>query len=147
MFFTIKLYLHLNHVLMLNWIVWNRTIFIKMDFAFNNPQRLICHKNQTSNQQQIIYFIYMKVGLEINNLQCSKCHKTKPNQTKPKLDKYLDLAKKVSMILTSSRALELERLDELEMRGRIDIVKSISIAVKIRISLKMRPIKFSRILR
>ena len=28
MFFTIKLNLHLNCVLMLNWIVWNRTIFI-----------------------------------------------------------------------------------------------------------------------
>ena len=27
MFFTIKLYLHLNCVFMLNWIVWNRTIF------------------------------------------------------------------------------------------------------------------------
>ena len=30
---------------MLNWIVWNRTIFIKMDLALNNLQRLICHKN------------------------------------------------------------------------------------------------------
>ena len=43
MFFTIKLYLNLNCVLMLNWIVWNRTIFIKMDLVLNNLQRLICH--------------------------------------------------------------------------------------------------------
>ena len=48
MFFTIKLYLHLNCILMLNWIVWNRTIFIKMDL--NNLQKLICHKTQTTNQ-------------------------------------------------------------------------------------------------
>ena len=46
MLFTIKLYLHLNSVLILNWIVWNRTIFIKMDLALNNLQRLICHKTQ-----------------------------------------------------------------------------------------------------
>ena len=33
MFLTIKLYLHLNCVLMLNWIVWNRTVFdIEIDF-------------------------------------------------------------------------------------------------------------------
>ena len=25
--FTIKMYLHLNCILMLNWIVWNRTVF------------------------------------------------------------------------------------------------------------------------
>ena len=35
---------------MLNWIVWNRTICIKMHLALNNLQRLICHKNQTANQ-------------------------------------------------------------------------------------------------
>ena len=38
MSFTIKLYLYLNCVLMLNWIVWNRSIFIKMDLALNNLQ-------------------------------------------------------------------------------------------------------------
>ena len=48
MFLTIKLYLHLNCILMLNWIVWNRTIFIKMDLALNNRQRLIYHKTQTT---------------------------------------------------------------------------------------------------
>ena len=53
MFFTIKLYLHLNCVVTLNWIVWNRTIFIKIDLALNNLQRLICHKtlnNQPTSQ-------------------------------------------------------------------------------------------------
>ena len=29
---------------MINWIVWNRTIYIKMDLALNDLQRLICHK-------------------------------------------------------------------------------------------------------
>ena len=45
-----KLYLHLNCVRMLNGIVWNRTIFIKIDLALNNLQSLICHKTQTTNQ-------------------------------------------------------------------------------------------------
>ena len=35
---------------MLNWIVWNRTDYMhKMDLAFNNLQRLICHKTQPTN--------------------------------------------------------------------------------------------------
>ena len=41
----------INYVLMLNWIVWNRTDYsYKMDLALNNPQWLICHKTQTSKQ-------------------------------------------------------------------------------------------------
>ena len=36
---------------MLNWIIWNRTIFIKIDLALNNLQRLIWHKTQATNQQ------------------------------------------------------------------------------------------------
>ena len=36
MFLAIKLYLHLNCVLMLNWIVWNRTVFdIEIVFILN----------------------------------------------------------------------------------------------------------------
>ena len=57
MFFTIKLYLHLNCVLLLNWIVWNRTIFIKMDLALNKLQWLICHITQTTNQPKCYYWI------------------------------------------------------------------------------------------
>ena len=58
MFFTIKLYLHLNCVPILNWIVWNRTIFIKMDLALNNLQRSICHKkpnNQLKKKASLFY--------------------------------------------------------------------------------------------
>ena len=36
----------LNCVLMLKWIVWNRTIYIKMDLALNNLQCLIYHKTK-----------------------------------------------------------------------------------------------------
>ena len=50
MFFTIKLYLHLNCVLMVNWIVWNRTILLKIELVLNNLHRLICHKTQPTNQ-------------------------------------------------------------------------------------------------
>ena len=35
---------------MLNLIVWNRTMFIKMDLALNNRQKLMCHKTQPTNQ-------------------------------------------------------------------------------------------------
>ena len=38
-------------VLMLNWIVWNRTVYLyKINFALNNLQRLMWHKTQTTNQ-------------------------------------------------------------------------------------------------
>ena len=34
---------------MLNWIVWNRTVFMnKMDLALNNLQRLMCHKTKSN---------------------------------------------------------------------------------------------------
>ena len=36
--------IELKCVLMLNWIVWNRTVYMyKMDLALNNQQRLLCH--------------------------------------------------------------------------------------------------------
>ena len=56
MFFTIKLYLHLNCVLILNWIVWNRTIFIKIHLTLNNIKRLICHKNPRPTNQPTHFF-------------------------------------------------------------------------------------------
>ena len=34
---------------MLNWIVWNRTIHIKIDLGLNNLQRLICNETQPAN--------------------------------------------------------------------------------------------------
>ena len=67
MFLIIKLYLDLNCVLMLNWIVWNWTIFIKMDLALNNLQRLIYHKTQATNEQQNVYFSYSYI------IQVIKC--------------------------------------------------------------------------
>ena len=36
---------------MLNWIAWNRTVYLKMDLALNNLQRLICHKHKQTNKQ------------------------------------------------------------------------------------------------
>ena len=42
----------LHCVLMLNWIVWNRTICIKMDLALNSLQGLICHKTQQTKPSQ-----------------------------------------------------------------------------------------------
>ena len=50
MFFTIKLYLHLNYVLMQNWIVWNRSTFFYKNLVLNYRQMLICHKTQPNNQ-------------------------------------------------------------------------------------------------
>ena len=67
MFFTIKLFLHLSCLLILNWIVWNRIFFIKMDLALNNQQRLICHKIQPTNQPTI-YFKLLIIG---NHSICS----------------------------------------------------------------------------
>ena len=44
-------------LLMLNWIVWNRTDYLyKKNLALNNLQMLICHKNPTNqptNQVEI----------------------------------------------------------------------------------------------
>ena len=42
---------------MLNWIVWNRTVYLyKIDLALNNLQRLICHKPKQTNNYQLIAF-------------------------------------------------------------------------------------------
>ena len=41
----------LNWVLMLNWIAWNRTVYMyKMDLASNNLQWLICHQTKPSRR-------------------------------------------------------------------------------------------------
>ena len=72
MFFTIKLSLHLNCVLIINWIVRNRTIFIKMDLALNNLQRLICHKlNQPTNYLSIYLSIFHFSSLFFNDSSVS----------------------------------------------------------------------------
>ena len=39
---------HRKCVLMLNWVVWNRTVYMcKNESHFNNLQWLMCHKNRT----------------------------------------------------------------------------------------------------
>ena len=51
--------------LMLNLIVWNRTVLcIKMDLALNNLQWLICHKTQSKPNQ-----FYADTGCRLEDLQ------------------------------------------------------------------------------
>ena len=101
LFFTIKLYLHLNCVLILNWIIWNWTVFdietvltLNWIVIYNCLNKLNCLKEKCF--WQIVYscltelfeielIIYIKMDLALNNLQRSICHKTKPNLT----EKYL----------------------------------------------------------
>ena len=46
-----------NSVLMLNWIIWNRTIYMyKMNLTLNNLQWLICHKTKLNQAKPIILF-------------------------------------------------------------------------------------------
>ena len=48
MFLTIKPYLHLNYVLMLNWIIWNRTDFDIETELFNIElfwHLIVCKEN------------------------------------------------------------------------------------------------------
>ena len=52
---------------MLNWIVWNKTVYLrKMDLALNNLQRLICYKNHTKKQTIICMCVCVCV-FYINN--------------------------------------------------------------------------------
>ena len=73
MLFTIKLYLHLNCVLIRNW-----SVFIKMDLALNNLQRLICHKTQTTNQLfSFVLLILVLHGFDCSSLLQVICKKAK----------------------------------------------------------------------
>ena len=60
--------IELNSVLMLKWIVWNRTV---LTFKLCTYVKLF----------EIKLFICIKMDLASNNLQCLLYHKTKPNQT------------------------------------------------------------------
>ena len=45
--FEIELFFYIEIVLMLNWIVWNRTVYIdKNGFGINNLQWLMCHQTK-----------------------------------------------------------------------------------------------------
>ena len=47
----IELFLDWNCVFMLNWIVWNRTVYkYKNGFGINNLQWLMCHKTKPNKQ-------------------------------------------------------------------------------------------------
>ena len=75
MFLIIKAYLHLNCVLMLNWIIWNRSTFIKMDLALNNLQRLICYKTQTTyqNHYSAVFLLTISKSCLLSKSRWSLC--------------------------------------------------------------------------
>ncbi len=57
--------IELNCALMLNWIVWNGTVF--------GIETVYLHKTELF---EIELFICIKMDLALNNLQCLICHKT-----------------------------------------------------------------------
>ena len=63
---------------MLNWIVWNRTICIKMELVLNNLQRLICHNNQTIGTLSNWYHNAIPFGCVCNSffIECIIIHGT-----------------------------------------------------------------------
>ena len=71
----IELFFHLtvckqNTVLMLDWIVWNRSIYMyKIDLALNNLQWLICHKTKSNQTNQVTsaYIIWFLIFLSNTN--------------------------------------------------------------------------------
>ena len=75
MFFTIKLYLHLNCVMMLNWIVWNWTVF-HIETVLTLNWIVLC--THAKRMFEIELIIYIKMDLALNNLQRLICHKTQP---------------------------------------------------------------------
>ena len=51
--------IELNFVFMLNWIVWNGTVYTnKNRFGIDNLQYLMCHKNQTNPETGIIFLFW-----------------------------------------------------------------------------------------
>ena len=92
MFLTIKPYLHLNCVHMLNWIIWNRTVFdIETVLTLNwiviynclYDLKIFWQLNCVLMLNWIVLselIIYMKTDLPLNNQQWLIYHKTQPNQ-------------------------------------------------------------------
>ena len=68
------IFLHWNRVLMLNWTLWNRTAF---DFEFACKQKTILILNWIVWNRTVYMY---ENGFGINDLQWLMCHKTKPNQ-------------------------------------------------------------------
>ena len=73
-----------NCILILNWIVWNRTDYLyKNGFGVDNLHRLICHKtNQPTNQGKLFFWCvcvgwsYSLLKIHILNLADRVCFKT-----------------------------------------------------------------------
>ena len=65
---------------MLNWIVWNRTVF----------DILTGHLWKTE-LFEIELFIFIEMDLALNNLKCLIYHKTKPKQRVPALSLFIYL--------------------------------------------------------
>ena len=65
MFLTIKLCTYAK----LNCFQIEQIIYIKMDLALNNLQRLICHKTQ---QTKLLLFLFVSHRLEVSNYLSSK---------------------------------------------------------------------------
>ena len=89
--------------IMINWIVWNRTVFtfknewclIKLLVIYSNTWNYLTlltyvYKSYISNIYIYIYiYIYMnKPDLALNNIQWLACHKTKLNQFTHSWEKY-----------------------------------------------------------
>ena len=87
---------------MLNWIVWNRTVF-----RFNRVQKMstVLFKNVIYKTcLEILYSIYMyKNDSTLNNLQWLVCHETKPNQTKQNVN---SLWETILLVAQSAGAVE-----------------------------------------
>ena len=90
---------------MLNCIVWNLTICIKIDFALNNLQRLICHKTQPTNQPA-------QKDLAINNPQELICFKIQPNQIIYLIYIYVCVCVYVDLALNNLQVLSIDAAPE-----------------------------------
>ena len=120
MFLTIKPYLHLNCVLMLNWIISNRTVFdIEIVFTLN---WIVTYNCLTSlkwkcfwqlNSVLMLNWIVLnrtdylhKMDLALNNLQRLICHKTQPtNQNYIKIPLVIYLTLFIDLFLFKSQSL------------------------------------------
>ena len=74
---------HLNCVLILNRIAWNRTVFcIKMDLALNNQQWLTCPKTKAKHEKQSMYSFFRFDFFCSLTLFSTKVHRNKDGRKK-----------------------------------------------------------------
>ena len=77
--------IELNCVLMLNWIIWNGTVF-------DIETMYLC----LTELFEIELIICIKIDLALNNLQWLMCYKTKPNQTNYQIKSKVNASTKTS---------------------------------------------------